>query len=320
MSVYDLNSIPGVLTRTALTIGMFDGVHLGHRALLQALREEAERLHGQSVVLTFDRHPFATVWPEKTPKLITTLEQRLAAIRAAGVDVVVVAKFDEEMAETTPREFFERIIVERLKAATVIVGPDFRFGKNRAGDFKKLAEYGVEKGVSAVAIPPMRIDDTPVSSTRIRTLLKHGAVEQAARLLGHPFVLEGQVVKGAGLGKKLGFPTANLRIDADQLAPGDGVYSADVLALGRAFAGVVSIGSQPTLGGSETVIEAHIADFKENLYGERIRVGFRSRLRDQRKFRSLDHLVQQMRVDLDTALQEISGDCPATPAKSQASH
>ncbi|MDO8586248.1 MAG: bifunctional riboflavin kinase/FAD synthetase [Armatimonadota bacterium] len=303
MSVYDLESVSGELTRTAVTVGMFDGVHLGHRALLEALREEARRIHGQSVVLTFDRHPSVTLRPEKAPKFINTLEQRLAALDGAGVDAIVVATFDRAISEMSPREFFEEILLRRLKTAVVVVGPDFRFGKNRAGDFATMSELGLERGVAAVAIAPIRVDEAPVSSTRIRTLLRHGAVEQAGKLLGRPFVLEGVVVKGAGLGKKLGFPTANLQIEDGQLIPGQGVYSADAVARNSAYPAVASIGSRPTVGGTGVVVEAHIVGFDEDIYGEHIRLGFRARLRDQRKFASLDALVEQMRRDLETVPQ-----------------
>jgi riboflavin kinase / FMN adenylyltransferase len=310
MSVCDLQTAEGLLTRSAVTIGMFDGVHLGHRALLEALRQEARRIHGQSVVLTFDRHPAEILRPDKAPKLICTLRQRLAILEASGVDVIVVAKFDQSISGTSPREFLEDTLIGRLKAAVVVVGPDFRFGKNRVGDFGLLAEMGVEKGVAAVAIAPTRVDDAPVSSTRIRALLKHGHVEDARRLLGRPFVLEGVVVKGAGLGRKLGFPTANVQVEPEQLAPGQGVYAADVMVLDGVYHGVVSIGSRPTVGGTETVVEAHIADFHESIYGERIRVGFAARLRDQKKFANLDQLVEQMRRDMEDALAPARTGCP----------
>jgi riboflavin kinase / FMN adenylyltransferase len=307
MSVVRLESLDALLTRSAVTVGMFDGVHLGHRALLDALREEAKRIHGKSVALTFDTHPAEILRPDKAPKFINTLDQRVAALEAAGVDVIVVAKFDRSISEMSPREFFDNVLAERLKAVSVVVGPDFRFGKNKAGDFNLLAEIGVEKGVAAIAVPPVRIDDVPVSSTRVRTLLKHGHVEDAQRLLGRPFVLEGTVVKGAGLGRKLGFPTANVQVESGQLVPGQGVYSGDALVLGRAFQSLISIGSRPTVGGTETVVEVYIVGFKGNIYGEQIRVGFRSRLRDQQKFAGLDELVEQMRRDL----QLVTGSSPA---------
>ena len=303
MSVCDLESVGGLLTRSAVTIGMFDGVHMGHRALLEALRREAHRIHGQSVVLTFDRHPAEILRPDKAPKLICTLRQRVAALSAFGVDVVVVAKFDQSISGVSPREFLEDTLIGRLKAVVVVVGPDFRFGKNRAGDFSLLAEMGVEKGVAAIAIPPIRVDGAPVSSTRIRALLKHGHVEDAGRLLGHPFVLEGVVARGAGLGRKLGFPTANVQVEAGQLVPGQGVYIADVMVMDGVYRGLVSVGSRPTVGGTETVVEAHIIDFRDSIYGETIRVGFAARLRDQKKFASLDQLVDQMRRDVEDALR-----------------
>jgi riboflavin kinase / FMN adenylyltransferase len=310
MSVCDLESVDGLITRSAVTIGMFDGVHLGHRALLEALRQEARRIHGQSVVLTFDRHPAEMLRPDKAPKLICSLDQKIAAIGASGVDVIVVARFEKSISAASPREFLENILIGKLKAAVVVVGPDFRFGKNRSGDFGMLAQMGVDNGVAAIAISPTRVDDAPVSSTRIRALLKHGLVEDAQRLLGRPFVLEGVVISGAGLGRKLGFPTANVQVEPEQLVPGQGVYSADVMALDGIYHAVVSIGTRPTVGGTDTVVEVHIADFQENIYGERIRVGFTGRLRDQKKFADLDQLVEQMRRDLGDALDRSSKNCP----------
>jgi riboflavin kinase / FMN adenylyltransferase len=190
-----------------------------------------------------------------------------------------------------------------LKAVSVVVGPDFKFGKNRSGDFTLLAELGLEKGVAAIAIPPAIVDEAPVSSTRIRSLLKHGQVQDAARLLGRPFVLEGVVVKGDGLGRKLGFPTANLQVAHGQLLPGQGVYSADVAVSGGAFQALVSVGSRPTVGGSGIIVEVFVLNFNNNIYSESIRVGFRSRLRDQKKFASLDLLVDQMNRDLESIQQ-----------------
>jgi len=306
MSVCDLESANALITRGAVTIGMFDGVHLGHRALLGVLTEEAERIQGQSVILTFDTHPAEVVRPDKVPKFITTNGQRVAALEAAGVDVIVVARFDQAMADMTPREFVEQVLVRWLKAVVVVVGPDFRFGKRRAGDFAQLAEIGAEYGMAAAAIAPVMVDDAPVSSTRIRTLLRHGAVEEAARLLGRPFVLEGLVVKGSGLGRRLGFPTANLALDPNQITPASGVYAADVVALGRVFRGVVSVGSRPTVGGKDVVVEVHIPNFDENLYGKSVRVGFRSRLRDQKKFADLDQLAEQIAKDVDRTLRSLS--------------
>ena len=306
MSVYHLESAGEALKRSAVTIGMFDGVHLGHRSLLRALHEEAERIEGQSVVLTFDRHPATELRPERAPRLICSLTRRIAALEAGGVQAVVVARFDQAMSRLSPREFFEQILLERLRTAVVVVGPDFRFGRNRSGNFPRLAELGVEHGVAAVAIPPALVDEAPVSSTRIRTLLLHGRVEDAARLLGRPFVLEGVVVRGEGLGKKLGFPTANLRIDDELIVPGQGVYAADVIALGRVLRGVMSVGSRPTLGGAADVVEAHILDFDQSIYGEQVTVGFRARLRDQRKFASLDQLAAQIRRDVEAASEILS--------------
>lgn len=299
MSVVTLDSIDGLLTRSAVTIGMFDGVHLGHRALLNALMEEAKRIEGQSVALTFDTHPAQTVRPEHAPKFICTLEQRIAILEATGADVIVVAKFDEALAGMSPREFFEQVLLDRLKAAVVVVGPDFRFGKGRVGDFAKLAQLGVEHGSAAVAIMPVIVDDAPVSSTRIRTLLRHGDVTNAARLLGRLFVLEGAVVKGDALGRRLGFPTANLSVPPEQILPADGVYSGDVAVRGEMYPTLISIGTRPTIGGASLVIEAHIVGFDGDIYGERIRLGFRSWLRGQKKFANLDQLVGQMKLDLE---------------------
>ncbi|MDO8685019.1 MAG: bifunctional riboflavin kinase/FAD synthetase [Armatimonadota bacterium] len=311
MSVCDLDSAKSLIKRAAVTIGMFDGAHLGHRALLDALKEEAARIHGQSVVLTFDRHPAELLRPDRAPKFINTLDQRVSALEAVGVDVIVVAHFDRSISEMSPREFFENILIDRLKSAVVVVGPDFRFGKNRAGNFARLAELGIEHGVAAVAIPPALIDGAPVSSTRIRKLLQHGAVEDAARLLGRPFVLEGMVVKGAGLGRKLGFPTANLDVEPGQLLPGDGVYTADIAVLGQAYQGVVSIGSRPTFNGTDVVVETYIIGFEGCLYGERLRAGFRTRLREQKKYARVEDLVEQMRKDVDNA----SGLAPSEPPR-----
>jgi riboflavin kinase/FMN adenylyltransferase len=268
-----------------IAVGEFDGVHLGHRRVIA----------GSDTVLTFDPHPLRVVRPEAAPKLLTSLEVKAELIAALGVQELVVIPFDEGFAEQTPQEFIDDVLVKRLGADTVAVGENFRFGHRAAGDPELLA---ADARFTTRIVPLVELDGEVVSSSRIRALVLSGEVEHAARLLGTPFQLRGEVVGGDRRGRELGYPTANLVPDETLVCPGHGVYAAR--ADGDCAA--VSVGVRPTFGtGRAVLIEAYVLDRELDLYGRTLRVEFLRRLRGERRFASTQALVEQMHRDVELA-------------------
>lgn len=279
--------------------GNYDGVHVGHRALLEAAREEAKE--GERVtVLTFDPHPSKVLAPLRAPPLLTTIERRSALLRRLGADAVEVATFDRAFASQSPQAFIDDVLTARLDARAVVTGPDFRFGRRRAGTADTLREAGL----MVREVPPVELDGSVVSSTRIRAALQEGAVEDAARWLGRVHDVAGRVVKGDQRGRTIGFPTANLACE-EVLLPADGVYA----IVGRPeggplLRGVANLGVRPTMGAGRSV-EAHFFHFDGDLYDRRLRVGFVTRLRAERRFDGLDALKAQIAADVEHAKSDL---------------
>jgi riboflavin kinase / FMN adenylyltransferase len=290
-----------VHSKAAVTIGVFDGVHVGHRMLLGVLKSEAARLGGLAVVLTFDAHPAELLAPDRAPLYITTQEQKVQLLKEAGADLVVVSTFDRDMADLTPEEFVDHIIVEHLKGGSVVVGSNFRFGHRRAGDVDVLRQLGEDRGFRVISAEPAMIHGSPVSSTRVRHALERGDVALAADLLGRPFTMLGRVVMGLGLGRKLGYPTANIEVASRQLVPHDGVYAVKAAFDGTVMPGVCSIGTRPTIGITERTIEVLIDGFEGDIYDAELATTFHARLRDQIKFESLEKLTEQIALDVQAA-------------------
>ena len=280
---------------TVVTPGNHDGVHLGHRALLAAARE----LGAHVTALTFDPHPAMVLAPSKAPPLLTTPARRAALLKKLGADAVEILAFDEELAAMRPEEFVRRVIGERLHASGVVVGPDFRFGKGRAGDVDTLRALGSERGFEVRTVGPVHLDGDVVSSTRIRKRVALGDVEGATRLLGRVHDVGGTVVQGDQRGRTIGFPTANLDCES-VLLPADGVYAV-VMRVGETLhRGVANLGVRPTFAAGRSV-EAHLFDFDADIYGATARVGFVQRIRGEQKFSGLDALKAQIALDADAA-------------------
>jgi len=293
---------------SAVTIGAYDGVHLGHRALLAELRARAADNGLATVVVTFDRHPAAVVRPDSAPLLLCDLDQKLELLASAGVDRTVVVRFDEERANESAEEFVTRELVDGLDARLVVVGEDFHFGHGRKGNVALLTEMGsvagfVVDGVGLSSEAGAGLGARAVSSTRIRTLVAQGDVEGAAALLGRPHQVRGPVVTGDRRGgAELGFPTANLDIPADICLPAPGIYAGWYQRPdGSRFRTAVSVGRRPTFYGAdgELLVEAFLLDFTGDLYGEPARLSFVHRLRDEMAFDSVDALVEQMGRDVE---------------------
>lgn len=307
-SVQGTAALKRTLRRPVLTIGNFDGLHVGHRAIMKTVLARARDLGGEAVVCTFDPHPRKLLHPDRAPRLLTTLDQKLELLEELGIDVVIVEPFDREFAEIEPETFVREYIHQRIRPMEVYVGYDFRFGRDREGSMRQLIETGPRLGFSVTIIPEVTIDGRDVNSTRIRELLSQGEVSEAQRLLGRPFRARGIVVEGLRRGRSLGFPTANLA-PQNEVLPEAGVYAGWTRfvddgdpARGTEIPAVTNVGRRPTFEDSEGfVAEAHLIDFEGDLYGRRIDLSFERRLREERKFSGPEALKQQIARDLADA-------------------
>jgi len=282
------------------TIGVYDGVHLGHRRVVEQLRREAGT-DQEVTVVTFDRHPLSVLRPELAPKMLTTLERKLSLLEQAGVDRCCVIPFDLARSEEDPEHFVKDLLVDRLAVRSIAVGEDFRFGRDRRGDVALLRELGARFGFTVNSVPLAEQDNEPISSTRIRQLVSDGAVEQARQLLGRPFSVSGRVEHGDGRGgPELGFPTANLGVDASLAQPGPGIYAGTFTRQnGEHYVSAISVGRRPTFyEAADPLIECFLIDFSGDLYGETVEAAFHVKLRDELRFDSVEALIDQMHKDV----------------------
>jgi len=288
-------------THPVLALGNFDGLHRGHRKILERLRRVAAERGATPVVMTFDPHPPRVVRPDKAPLLLMTTAQKLEALEQAGVQGTAVVRFTPELSQWDPEMFVRTVLVDWLHVSEVWVGANFLFGHDRAGNFSLLRSLGARYGFKAEKIDPVRYKDFVVSSTRIRRLVSEARVDEASALLGHPYFIDGMVVRGDQRGKTIGCPTANLCSD-NELIPPHGVYATTAIVDGIVRPSITNIGTRPTVDPSgKTTIETHVFDFDRDLYGMTIRVAFVQRLRDERAFESLDALKSQIAADCSRA-------------------
>jgi riboflavin kinase/FMN adenylyltransferase len=281
-----------------VALGSFDGVHLGHREVVRRALEEKNVSGGEVVAATFDPHPRAIISPGREPYLLTAPELREEILLGLGVDEVQFITFDKELAGRSPRGFVEEVLIGALGADTVVVGENFRFGYRAAGDFEELGRMMQDNGRQALSVPVCTIGGREVNSTRIRTLLKEGAVEEASKLLGRDYTLRGEVVLGEKRGRKLGFPTVNLGYDPRALTPARGVYAGSGRVRGEEYVACTNVGVSPTFGDVEDRVEAYILDFEADVYGETIDVKFGHRLRGEEKYAGVEELKYQMGKDV----------------------
>ncbi len=281
----------------AVTIGNFDGVHLGHRAMLERLGRHAERLAMPATVMTFEPTPREYFAPARAPARLTRLREKLELFAAAGVERCVVLRFDQELQSMRGASFAHELLGERMGAKEVVVGRDFRFGAGGEADVALLHKLGPKLGFGIDVVEPVMVDGERVSSSTIRAALARADLEHAGRLLGRPYAMHGKVIRGEGLGRKLGFPTANMRVHR-RVTPLDGIFAVRVRGIAaQPLPGVASLGTRPTIGGREVLLEAHVFDFDAVLYGRWLAVEFVKRLREERRFESLEAMVVQMHVD-----------------------
>ena len=300
MLVFESLDIREKFENPVLTIGNYDGIHLGHRRIIERVKERARELSGVSMLMTFRPHPLHVLRPDKELAAITPLEEKKRLIREAGIEVLFIAPFTAEFAQIEPEEFVASILVAKLAIKGLVIGYDFRFGRLGRGNTPFLQEAGRTSGFFVEVVDPVALEGEKVGSNRIRTLVSAGDAAKAARLLGRPFAIEGTVVRARGRGKTIGYPTINLKTDYS-LIPNTGVYVTEAEVEGRKYGGVTNIGFNPTFGdGQERSIETFILDFDGDLYEKKVRLYFLERIRDEMKFGSAEELTAQIAQDVET--------------------
>ncbi len=310
MKIIDtLNDIKGQVRKSVITIGNFDGVHIGHQALFHETIAKADSIGGTSVAMTFEPHPIRLFKKASPPPLITLYEQKVELISRSGLDLLICVPFTQAFAAISAADFVRRILVEQLDMRALVAGADYTYGRNREGNLDTLRADAERFGFEVLVVPGIPSSAGPeerISSTRIRELVMAGRIRDAQKLLGRQYQIRGSVVTGRDRGGKLlGFPTANLHLQ-DELQPRNGVYAVTVDTDGQLFKGVANIGYSPTFEDHQFTVEVHLLDFKGDLYGKRIKVNFVDRIRDEFKFSSIQELAAQIRNDIDQAREMIA--------------
>jgi riboflavin kinase / FMN adenylyltransferase len=285
---------------SVVTLGNFDGIHLGHQALLRHTVEEAKRLGYPSIVLTFEPHPLKVLAPERAPRLLLTYQDKLDLFQAYGVDIVIAQRFDRQFASITAEDFVRRFLVGRLRTKKLWVGRDLRFGQGRKAGTEDLMRVAPEVGFQVGVVEPILSNGVRISSSRIRELVEAGGVDEVQPMLGRYHFVSGRVVTGAGRGRKLGFPTANI-LSQTEVVPSNGIYATLIEVKNRRWLSVSSIGVNPTFGDGPRTLESFIFDLKTDIYGESVKLSFVKRIRDEQKFATVEDLIAQMHGDVDQA-------------------
>jgi len=295
-----VDAIPRDLNRPVLTIGNFDGVHLGHQELLKRVIKRAASIDGTSVVMTFEPHPVQVLRPEKAQRRLTSLQEKLGIFQSLGIQVAICIDFTPEFAALSADDFIREILYARIGAKVVIVGSNYKFGKDKAGDIELLKEEGKRYGFEVEVVETIEFDSLRISSSRIREHLNRGEVEEAKRLMGRPYAIEGVVVPGHHRGVELGYPTANIYA-VDETLPMEGIYAVKVIHGNEIIDGVCYIGSQPTFAGERLGVEVHLFNFNGVLYHEHLKILFIRMIRGEKKFEDRESLIRQIRDDVEKA-------------------
>lgn len=302
-SIFDFKSDK----KTVVTLGTFDGVHFGHKSILNKLIESTSHNEEESLVLTFFPHPRMILEQDSDIKLLNTIDEKADLLKKLGIDNLVIQKFDNSFSQLLPEDFVKQVLVNIFNIKKIIIGYDHRFGKNRAADINDLIASGKKYNFEVEQISAEEIDNVSISSTKIRTALLSGNIKLANEYLGYEYFLKGNVVNGKQLGRTIGYPTANIVVkEKYKLIPAIGVYVAFAIIEGEKYYGMINIGTNPTLGDNPLTIEMNIFDFNEDIYGKEITIGFIDKIRDQKKFGSLDELKQALLNDKEIALKVIN--------------
>ena len=299
MNVYkDINSLP-VFNKAVITTGSFDGVHLGHAQIISQLINEAKRINGTPILITFYPHPKQIVQIKDKPLFVlNTPEEKYELLQKMGIENIVVVPFDKEFSELSAKKYIDDFLVKKFNPSLIVVGYDHRFGNNREGDFNLLKNEGINNNYEVIEIPEHILKDITISSTKIRTALFSGQTDTAAAYLGYNYFFSGIVMEGNKLGRTIGYPTANLNIaNENKLIPGNGVYAVDISINKRFYKGMMNIGNRPTVKGKERTIEVNIFNFSEDIYGEEIKIILKKFLRNEIKFQGLEMLTAQLKID-----------------------
>ena len=297
---YSLEDSPVFNRDSVTTFGVFDGLHLGHQAVICQVVKDATARDLSSIVLAFYPHPMAFLAPERCPPILTPRKKRLELLKALGVDIAIFVRFDAYLAEMSPGGFVQDVLIDKLRARQVIVGYECQFGKNRAGNAEVLQSIGAEYNFDVTIMPPTLVEGMPVHSTRVREAVVQGKLKLAAQLLGRPHSIIGRIVRGDGRGRQIGYPTANIHAE-NQIHPPNGVYAIQAKLKDRLYGGILNMGMRPTVGGLTFQIEAHLFNFNENVYDKEIEIFFIKNIRDERKFPDLESLVKQIDQDVEIA-------------------
>jgi riboflavin kinase/FMN adenylyltransferase len=296
-----MESLPDEMSPVVASIGKCDGVHLGHQEIMRRVADEARRQQLPALLISFDPHPTAIVAPDRLPRLIQTRRQKLDCLELTGLTDFLILEFDEALAALDGNQFFTEVLLPKLRFAALFVGENFRFGRDRSGDLALLRELGESEGFEVYGVEPVLLEGEIVSSSAIRRAVEAGNVELAARMLGRPFGLSGEVVEGTGRGRELQFPTANLQVETE-LLPRSGVYVTETVALASRHPSITNVGIRPTFSGRELTVESHLLEFDDDLYTERVEVRFLARVRDEMKFENPVDLADQIARDRAAAL------------------
>ena len=298
--ISSLENIKEPFAYAVITVGNFDGVHIGHQGLLKEVKKRADKMSGTSVVLTFEPHPLKVLKEKKIP-LITPFERKIELIEKLGIDVVICLPFTREFSKVSAREFVEEILLKKIGMREIVVGYDYTFGHKREGNIDLLKKLGDELGFKVCILGPILVDNMIVSSTRIRNLIMEGELEKVKILLNRYYQVSGEVIAGHDRGGRLlGFPTANLKL-VNEVFPKNGVYVVEVIYNNKVYGGVTNIGFKPTFGNDALSVETHILDFDQNIYGKKIKLNFIKRLRNEKRFSSIEALAAQIKRDIEEA-------------------
>ncbi len=295
--IKSINDIDNIY-KSVVTIGNFDGVHKGHQVLINEAVQFANKRNLKSVVFTFDNHP-ANYFEKKHVKNIITNNEKINRIKSLGVDILVIIPFDSYMTKISPIEFIKGVLIDKLGARKIIVGHDFTFARRKEGNTKLLKEMSSKYGFELEIVNPIKVNDIRVSSTYIRQLVAEGSVDKVNKYLGYHCEIKGNVIKGKQLGRTIGFPTANIEINDDLLIPNNGIYVTKVYVHNDVYYGATNIGYNPTVNGDKLSIETNILEFEKDIYGQIIKIEFLERIRDEKKFNSLEELKAQLKKDTD---------------------
>lgn len=308
MRIYNSIEAFKKVKNAVITTGTFDGVHEGHQVIINQLKNIANKIGGETVLLTFFPHPRMVLYPDDNElRLIDTIDERKVLLEKAGIDHLIIHPFSKEFSRLSSLDFVRNVLVNQLGVHTLVIGYDHHFGKNREGSFEHLKEFSPVYGFEVEEISAQEVQQVNVSSTKIRNSLLEGEINAANQFLGHPYLFTGTVVRGDQIGRKIGFPTANILIDEwYKLIPANGVYAVKILLKGSVYMGMLNIGNRPTIKGKEKTIEVNIFNFNDDIYNNEIQIEFYDRIRDEQKFEGLTDLKNQLSIDKEKAIQVFS--------------